>query len=117
MKAKTVVIDILSDEWKVIVCWGDSAYITKVLRKWQYDISQEEINEHLTDLSGVTFRGHRKHPVIALPRRPRTDEEIGVLAHEATHAVKQIFRDIKEDDGEEVFALSVGAVVRKTLSV
>jgi len=114
MKSKTIVIPILNDEYKVIVCWGDSDYIGKTLKQWWYPNFDES---WLIDRRGVTFHSKNCHPIIALPKEPKTGEEIGSLAHEAVHAVADIFRKIDQDIAEEVYAHSVGAIVRKILQI
>lgn len=50
-----------------------------------------------------------------MQNKPKTMEEIGTLAHEACHAIENIFEKIREPMGGEVFAHSVGAVVREGL--
>lgn len=116
IKGKEVRIPVLNKDYLVVVCWGDSAYIHRVIKAWGYDdISLQDLNARLAGLRGVTFRRNHLHPVIALPKAPRGANEIASLAHEATHAVFSIFDYIGEDTGEEIFALSVGAIVRDVL--
>lgn len=112
---KEIVVPILNDEYKVIVCWGNSEYIRKVLKAWWYP--NDFTSKMLIDRRGVCFHSEKCHPVIALPKRPKTAEEIGSLSHEAVHAVADIFRKIEQDCAEEVYAHSVGAIIRKTLSI
>ena len=112
-KKKEVVIPILNDEYKVVVCWGDSKEIAKVLRSWHH--KKQDMMTALTERRGVCFYGEGCHPIIALPNKPKTPEEIGTLAHEATHAIVDIFLKINEPTTGELFAHSVGAVVRNTL--
>lgn len=110
---KTIVVPILNNEYKVIVCWGDSIYIHRVLRQWMYP--NDFSSDMLAGRRGVCFHSAMCHPVIALPKQPQTAEEIGSLSHEAVHAVADIFRKIEQDFAEEVYAHSVGAIVRKVL--
>lgn len=65
---------------------------------------------------GLTYYESDCHPVIALPRKPKTAEEFGTLAHEAVHAVNHVFDHIHEYSRDEVFAHSVGAIVREALN-
>lgn len=113
MKKQSVVIPVINNEYKVIVCWGNLKSVHKVMKDWQYDYLAEE--EHLAKRRGVTFFAENCHPIIALPRFPKTAQEIGTLAHEATHAVINVFQKIEETNYDEVFAHSVGAVVRRVL--
>ena len=109
-------IPILNNEYKVVVCWGKSDYILKILKDYHYeDVDLRYVNEALENRRGVTFRKDRCFPVIALPKKPHSPEQIGSLAHEACHAVKEIFDYIQEREIDEVFAHSVGAVVREVL--
>ena len=113
MKKRDVVIPIFNNEYKVIVCWGDLKHVRKVMKDWGYDRLAE--SKDIDRRRGATFYAEECHPVIALPRFPKTPEEIGTLAHEATHAVLNIFQKIDESYYDEVFAHSVGAVVREVL--
>lgn len=116
MKNKEIIIPILNSEYKAIVCWGDSKYVTKILKLWWFKLSHEEVAEELKDRRGVTFyNGHISPPVIALPKKPKTPAELGTLAHEATHAIRFIFTQVSEESSDEIFAHSVGAIVRKVL--
>jgi hypothetical protein len=112
-KWKEIVIPIINSEYKVIVCWGDSKQVEKVLKAWGHD--RNDTGSQLTDRRGVCFYAKDCHPIIALPHKPKTPQEIGTLAHEATHAVRNIFEKLQEESSDEIFAHSVGAVVRETL--
>lgn len=117
MKSKVengeVIIPILNDEYKVVVTFGTPERISKVLKSWGHD-------EHSTiggveDRRGACFYTKGCHPIIAMPRKPKTPTEIGTLAHESVHAVEYIFQAIQHDGVGEIFAHSVGAVVRGVL--
>lgn len=110
---KEIVIPIINSEYKVIVCWGGPKEVEKVLKAWGHD--RNDTSSQLTDRRGVCFYNKDCHPIIALPRRPKTPEEIGTLAHEATHAIFNVFDKIEERGYDEIFAHCVGAVVRETL--
>jgi hypothetical protein len=112
MIPQTVRIPILNDEYRVIVCWGDEPYVCRVLKQYHYP-EHEPID--FANHRGKTFMHTHCYPVIALSREPSDDEMIGTLAHEAFHAIDYIFASIGEDSRDEVFAHSIGAVVRKTL--
>lgn len=114
MKGKEIIINILNNEYKVIVCWGDSKYVNKILTSWHHD--KQDMEDHFKTKRGMTFYKQDRHPVIALPKRPTKPDEIATLSHEAVHAVFNIFDKIDERSYDEVFAHSVGAVVRQVLN-
>ena len=113
MKKKEIVIPILNSEYTVIVCWGTSKQVEKVLRSWGH--KRDDVSKQLDSRRGVCFYATDCHPIIALPKRPKTPEEIGTLSHEATHAVGNIWEKLGESVYDEVFAHSIAAVVRSTL--
>lgn len=110
---KEIVVPVLNNEYKVIVCFGGEKVIRKVLTAWHYP---KDCDLDLDGYRGRTFSRKNCHPVIALHKKPRTPEEIGTLAHEATHAIDWIMQTISETGRlEEVYAHCVGAVVREVL--
>lgn len=113
---KAITIPILNNEYKVVVCWGDNKFIDKQLSLHYHKLTIEETN-FMNSCRAITCYEDRCYPVIVLHNRPRTAEEIGTLAHEATHAVKYIFDYIKELNIDEVFAHSVGSIVREVLTI
>lgn len=115
---KEIRIPILNNEYKVIVVFGGAKEIGKVLRAYHYpeDLTHYDLEQMLIDMRGRTFYHKGCYPVIALPKKPHTPEEIGTLAHESVHAIKHIFDSIGEESVDEAFAHSVGAVVRGVLS-
>lgn len=113
---REIIIPILNTEYKVIVCWGDEKWLNKVGLKWGYN----NIKPTTGIERGLTYTTDDldRQPIIVLPRYPKAPMEIGTLAHEATHAIDYIFTIIREESKEtyrEVYAHSVGAVVRETL--
>lgn len=112
----SIVVPIFNDEYKVIVCFGDEKVVRRVLKDWGHDKNQVD-QADLDKRRGSCFYAENCHPVIAMPRYPKTAEEIGTLAHEAFHAVDNIFDKIQDYKGHEVFAHSVGAIVRHVLSL
>ena len=110
----TIEVPIFNDEYKVIVCWGDVKTVRRVMKLYQYPFPAD--NGHFNNLRGATFYASECHPIIALPGFPKTATEIGTLAHEATHAILHIFEAVAERQHDEVFAHSIGAVVRTVLS-
>lgn len=113
-KQKELVIRVLNDEYKVIVCFGGVKEVRKCLKAWHYPLDFD-LAGSLQDMRGRCFSKKNCHPIIALPRRPKTAEEIGTLAHETTHAIDWIFQSIGETHTEEIYAHCVGAVVREVL--
>jgi len=107
-------VPILNDEYKVIFCFGSPDKIRKVLDNWHYP--KEDVAQHLNNRRGICFNRIGCHPVIAMPDFPDTPQEIGTLAHEACHAVEYILQNIQQPVGDELFAHSVGAIVRKVLA-
>jgi Zn-dependent peptidase ImmA (M78 family) len=110
---KEIVIPILNNEYKVIVCWGDSEFVNKVGIKWQYPSGDIKIEK---GVRGYTAINKELNPIIVLRNRPKRADEFGTLAHEAVHAVCNIWDKIEEKNIDEVFAHSVGAIVRETLN-
>jgi hypothetical protein len=106
----TIVVPIFSDEYKVVVTWGNWR---KAARAHKHYVSREE--DILANRFGVTLTTEFQHPMIVLPRFPTTPNEISVLAHEAVHAVECIFEYKDITPGGEFFADAVGAVVRIVL--
>ena len=115
-KQGIIIIPVFNDEYKVIVCWGSDKYIKRIATKWKHDVSR--FNGVRDVCRGVTIVTYRCHPIIALPKYPRTADEIGTLAHEAFHAMLDIYDTI----GEEVkfpcepFAHSISAIVKTALN-
>ena len=111
---KWIEIPILNSEYKVIVCFGNAKFIGKVLKRWGH--CPTSTIGGIEDRRGACFHSKGCHPVIALPRRPKTPSEIGTLSHEAVHAIGHIFQMIEEKYLDtEIFAHSVGAIVRGVL--
>jgi len=110
---KELKISILNNEYSVIVCWGNDKEIFKVVKRWHE--GNADLMSSLNERRGVCFYKHGCHPIIALPRYPKTAEEIGTLAHETVHAINYIFEAVEEQSRDEIFAHSVGAVVRNVL--
>ena len=103
---------ILNTEYKVILTFGKAEGFLDVLDNWHHPTN----SDFNFDSRGLTVWTAGCHPVIWLPWYPQTPEALGTLAHEATHAIEDIFRKINEPLGGEIFAHSIGAVVRYTLT-
>jgi hypothetical protein len=117
--SKSIVIPILNHEYKVVVCWGDRKLLRKVMWAHHYDTDYHHIGyleDETENRRGVTFKQARCYPVIWIDTNLPVHDAIGTLAHEATHAVDYIFSDIDETTHQgEVYAHSVGAIVRESL--
>lgn len=117
--SKSVTVPILNHEYKVVVCWGDLKHLRKTLLEHHYSpdhVTTSYLKEQAENRRGVTFREHRCHPVIWLNGVVQAAEAIGTLAHEAVHAVDFTFESIEETlHHSEVFAHSVGAIVREAI--
>ncbi len=110
---KKIIIPILNNEYKVVVCWGDKAFVKRILKDCGHKFTDEDLDWN--QCRGRFFSTAFRHGVIALPKKPRSAEEMGNLTHEAVHAVFDIFEWIEEEHCDEVFAHSVGAIVREAL--
>lgn len=114
---KEIIISILNTEYKVVVCFGEPDQIKKTMKAWGHDeIKDVFMTDGGEGRRGVCFYTKNCHPIIAMPEYPKTPEQIGTLAHEAVHAIDYIFTAMGQNDYGEVFAHSVGAVVREVLN-
>jgi len=111
---KPRVVQVLNTEYKVVACWGSDKVLRQTLKDYHHNQSEENL-ERCEYSHGMCYWTEGCHPVIWLPRKPKTPSEIGTLAHEATHAVEFIFRFISEEHRGEVYAHSIGAVVREVM--
>lgn len=108
-------IPILNNEYKVVVCWGSPKFIHTILNDYKHPRTIDEVNEQCKHTRGSFWHEKCRFGIISLPHKPKTPDEIGTLAHEATHAIENIFEVISEESRDEVFAHSVGAIVREAL--
>ena len=109
---REIVIPILNSEYKVIVVMGNDKDLKRVAKSWGYD----DFTIPFGSRRGSTYYRADRHPIIHISKKPKTAEEMGTLAHEATHACHHVFDAIDEvDRNTEAFAHSVGAVVRGVL--
>lgn len=120
MSKKSVTVPILNHEYKVVVCWGNLKHLRKTLLNHHYNpdhVTKTMLDEQTTNRRGVTFSEQRCYPAIWLNADlPHTDA-LGTLAHEAVHAVDFIFEALDENMyHSEIFAHSVGAIVREAVS-
>lgn len=118
--SKTVLIPILNNEYKVVVCLGDMKYLRKTLVRYNYNpetVTESFLAEQTENRRGVTFRENHCYSVIWVNSDLSANDSIGTLAHEAVHAVDFIFEAIDENMYHaEIFAHSVGAIVRTVLN-
>lgn len=118
---KSITVPILNHEYKVVVCWGDLKHLRKTLLDHHYNpdhVTKTFLDEQTENRRGVTFSEHRCYPTIWIDADLPASDAIGTLAHEAVHAVDFIFEALDENMyHSEIFAHSVGAIVRKTMKV
>ncbi len=111
--SKFIRIPILNNEYEVIAYFGKPKGLKKVLERFNYP--EVDVHTSVNDKRGVCFSTEGCHPIIAMPNKPTTPDEIGTLAHEATHAVEAIAKSIGEIMTGEILAHSIGAIVREVL--
>jgi hypothetical protein len=115
---REVVIPILNNEYKVVVCNGSLKDLSKTLKEYHFPEYDSQFVEDATEnRRGVTIYHSRCYPVIWINRSCPAIDVVGTLAHEAVHAVTYIFEFIDEHSLDEVYAHSVGSIVRETLKV
>jgi alkyl hydroperoxide reductase subunit AhpC len=116
---RAITIPILNNEYKVVVCWGNKKHLREVMLDHHYDEDYHHksyIEDETTNRRGVTFKQARCYPVIWIDANLPAHDAIGTLSHEAVHAVAYIFNDIEEElHHSEIYAHSVGAIVRETV--
>ena len=110
-KNKIILIPIFNNDHMVRVCWGDEKFLAKIAK----DYGLEKVEP--TESGGRTYYFEKKHPLIVLAEVPKTDSMIGILAHEATHAMNDIYEYIEEENWASchIYSISVGIIVRETL--
>lgn len=115
----SIVVPILNKEYKVVVCWGDLNQLRRVLLRYHYNpdhVTETFLKDQTDSRRGLTFNEYRCYPVIWVNYDIPSSEAIGTLAHEAVHAVEFIFQSLDENIlHSEIFAHSVGAIVRETI--
>src|SRR5574343_1007333 len=104
MTYKSKEIYILNDQYCVEVVIGTDRDVRKCLENRGYP---KDTELGLESVMGMTYFFEGCDPVIALPRFPKTPEDMGTLAHEAVHATDYIFEYIREGKTKEIFAHSV----------
>lgn len=114
---KKIQIDILNDSYKVIVIIGDMKKCNKYLQNY----FGEKKDLLVPDNQGKCLFVPKFYPVMWVRGDLPYPVSIGVLSHEAIHAVSFIMdylgMDIKDQTGNELLAHSVSAIVRKVLKV
>lgn len=106
-------IPLFNTEYKVIVAYGTPEHLNKLLKA--YDYPKENIKKIFKKNFATCIHEDGKDPIIIFPSKPKTPYEIGLIAHEAVHAIDFIYEDIEQGGVDELFAHSVGAIVRETL--
>ena len=111
---KKIVVPIFNDEYKVIVCWGSKDFMENILKENKHDYEDEDLE--FNGFDGICFSSSEEDDVIILKEPPTTPHSIGILVHEAVHAINNIFDLIGEKSRDEAYAHSVSAIVREVLS-
>jgi hypothetical protein len=109
-KITTQVISLLNDEYAVRVVLGKPKDVQKYLLQ-KIDKDMPACDSEF-DVRGKTWHLEGRYPIIWVSPKLKGSEFYATLAHEAVHAVRFIFEYIGEESVDEVFAHSVGAIVR-----
>jgi len=104
-------IPVLNDEYVVWVVWGKEDRVEKWLRHW-YENDDNMDYQVFKHNRGVCYYNEKYNPVIVMNHRKVKDEFYATLAHEAVHAINNIFVHIGDNNRGELFAHCVAAVVR-----
>jgi len=116
MNNKYYEVPILNNEYWVCVCVGkDYKELSKKLEKCfgdKYDSNFDP--ETFKRVRGRIFKKNNYTPYIFvnLNNCKTKIESFATLAHEACHAVDEIFTMIGDNNRDELFAHSVGAIIR-----
>jgi len=106
-KLKKTTVPILNDTYYVYLLYGDK----NKAEKWVSDYYPFTLDKYpFENNKGATFHGDGYHPTIWISED--APEPYSTVAHEAVHAIKWIWNDIGEYNHDEVFAHSVGTIVR-----
>lgn len=97
----------MNDEYKVYVIYGSTKKCLDFLNDYYHENYTEK---ELDNCRGKAFSQESCHPTVWL----NLDNEhiYATIAHEAVHAVNDIWKAIFETYKNEAFAHSVGAIVR-----
>lgn len=107
-------VPILNDDRKVVVAWGDPDYLKELADRLGH--KKKFKKGDLKKNEGMTYSRKAHQPLITLRDAPRTATGIETLTHEASHAVSNILKQIKENAAPEIRAYSEAAIVRTVLS-
>jgi len=102
-------VPILNDEYVVWVVWGKDDVVERWLRRW-YNNDDVIDYQQFKNNRGCCYYHKDYNPVIVIHTKKTF---YSTLAHEAVHAIDQIFNHIGDNNRFELFAHCVGAVVRK----
>jgi len=107
-KLKEFEIPILNEDYKVYLISGDEKSTIQFVNEYH------RTNYRDGDISGVsrglTFYKEGYHPIIWIRRGIKYP--LSTVAHEAVHAINHIWDYIEESSKDEIFAHSVGSIVR-----
>lgn len=105
-KIKKVKVPILNNEYFVYVLWGNKVRVIKWINSY---FGEKYHYSFIDDCRGKTFYQHGYYPVIFINTQIHF---FATLAHEAVHALNYIWEDIAEESKNEIYAHSVGAIIR-----
>jgi len=116
MNNKYYEVPILNNEYWVYVCVGkDYKELAKKLEKHFEDRYDTNFNPDLSEYKRgrtLTKNGYNPYIFINLNNCKTKTSFYAVLAHEACHAVDEIFNIIGDNNRDELFAHSVSAIIR-----
>ncbi len=104
-------------DYAVYIVTGKYKYVENYIR-WKHRDKKYNLEKHPCGSLGLTFHKPGYVPVIWLPKKPKTPEEIATLSHECLHVVQELFRwtglqMVFETD--EVAAHALSYLVKKIL--
>ena len=86
--------------------------------RWRYQDSDPDTDLAPRAVRACVFTKPGRAPVMWLPKPPRSAEDIGTMAHEAMHVVKDLMDWAHiglGDESEEAYCHALGFVVRSVL--
>lgn len=103
-------VPILNNEYWVYIIWGEDKKCIKYLR---YHFEEEGFDKReFADKRGRCYHKLGYHPVIYI-KNIKAKDSYATLAHEACHAIDYVFKEIGDDNRDELFAHSVSAILRR----
>lgn len=104
-------------EYYFVLLVGPRAGVEAYMR-WRFDDSDPETDLRPSTFRACVFTSKNRAPVLWMPKTPRSAEDIGLVAHEALHVVKDLMDWAHIPLGEaseEAYCHALGFVVRSVL--